>query len=309
MHNPTKGAFIVNCVVNNIEPFGSSKIAAFDLDSTVIKVKSLTKSGTRRKFPQDYDDWELWNDQVKSKLNELVKEGYKIVIFTNQAGKKFDKKQFAQKVRNISSKIGVPMQVYGCTEDGYCRKPSIGMWKILERHNDNHPVDMSSSFYVGDAAGREGDFADSDFKFALNLGLKFYVPDNFFIKGNSNRFSKPLPVHPLSLPVDNNTEVHPKDTQELIILVGAPASGKSTLATKFKKYAIACQDQLKTKKKVLSLIDESLEKGLSVIVDRKNPRIEDRAEFIEFAKKYNVPVRIIWFDLPQELVKHLNKYR
>jgi len=39
---------------------------------------------------------------------------------------------------------------------------------------------MSSSFYVGDFAGREGDKAASDKEFAENLGIKFYTPEEFF---------------------------------------------------------------------------------------------------------------------------------
>ena len=44
---------------------GSSKIAAFDLDNTLIK----TKSGN--KFPQSYKDWQVWDDSVIPKLHKL----------------------------------------------------------------------------------------------------------------------------------------------------------------------------------------------------------------------------------------------
>lgn len=38
-------------------------------------------------------------------------------------------------------------------------------------------VDKSKSFYVGDAAGRSGDFAGTDRKWAMNVGLTFYTPE------------------------------------------------------------------------------------------------------------------------------------
>ena len=37
--------------------------------------------------------------------------------------------------------------------------------------------DIDASFYVGDAAGRSGDFAGTDRKFASNAGLKFFTPE------------------------------------------------------------------------------------------------------------------------------------
>ena len=59
---------------------GCSKIAAFDMDGCLI----VPKSGA--KFPKDSNDWKLLSNQVRSKLNMLHNDGYKIVIFTNQAG-------------------------------------------------------------------------------------------------------------------------------------------------------------------------------------------------------------------------------
>ena len=37
-------------------------------------------------------------------------------------------------------------------------------------------VDTRDSFFCGDAAGRMSDFADSDLKFAINVGLNFLTP-------------------------------------------------------------------------------------------------------------------------------------
>ena len=56
------------------------KIAAFDLDGTLIH----TKSG--RTFPINVDDWKLFNDNVIPVLKQLTKKNYSIVIITNQLG-------------------------------------------------------------------------------------------------------------------------------------------------------------------------------------------------------------------------------
>jgi bifunctional polynucleotide phosphatase/kinase len=55
----------------------SVKIAGFDMDHTLIEPKSNKKFGTGP------TDWKFWDNSVKTKLSELHKEGFKIVIFTN----------------------------------------------------------------------------------------------------------------------------------------------------------------------------------------------------------------------------------
>lgn len=41
-----------------------------------------------------------------------------------------------------------------------------------------HPLrDKNNSYFVGDAAGRANDFASTDRKFALNVGIQFYTPE------------------------------------------------------------------------------------------------------------------------------------
>ncbi len=42
---------------------------------------------------------------------------------------------------------------------------------------DGYHLDKEQSFFVGDAAGRKGDFAGTDRKWALNVGIKFYTPE------------------------------------------------------------------------------------------------------------------------------------
>lgn len=53
--------------------------------------------------------------------------------------------------------------------------------------NGGVKIDLGESMYIGDAAGRpaEGkkkkDFSFSDRLFALNVGLKFYTPEEHFL--------------------------------------------------------------------------------------------------------------------------------
>ena len=77
----------------------SEKIAAYDMDGTII----TTKSG--RVFPVDCNDWRLlYEERTREKLESLYHEGYKIVLITNQAGianGKLRLEDFQTKVENI----------------------------------------------------------------------------------------------------------------------------------------------------------------------------------------------------------------
>lgn len=104
------------------------KIAAFDLDGTII----TTQSG--KVFPTNCQDWKLNFSQVPGKLKQLIEDGFKIVFITNQAGLsngKLKPLDFRKKLCDIRSKLGVPIQVFISSGSGKYRKPSTGMWKYL----------------------------------------------------------------------------------------------------------------------------------------------------------------------------------
>ncbi|KAL2620540.1 hypothetical protein R1flu_000745 [Riccia fluitans] len=166
---------------DNVRP--SEKIAAFDFDGTLVDTHVAIHGA---------DAWKLLYRTVPEKLAFFHHEGYKLVIFTNESNIDWwSKKRQAA----IDSKLGrlkglmklakVPMQVFiACgksnTNDIF-RKPSTGMWHLLEQHfNAGRIIDKERSFYVGDAAGRKNDHSAADFEFAKTLGLKFLLPENVF---------------------------------------------------------------------------------------------------------------------------------
>jgi bifunctional polynucleotide phosphatase/kinase len=95
---------------------------------------------------------------------------YQVIIFTNQAGLKAPKKEtanlkkFKLKVASVLKELDIPLTLYAATENDHFRKPRIGMWEEMKDDYDLdvHGVDLEHSYLVGDAAGREGDFSDSD---------------------------------------------------------------------------------------------------------------------------------------------------
>lgn len=181
------------------------KIAAFDLDSTLIK----TRSG--KVFPKDKDDWQWWAPHVPKRLNQLCDAGFRVMIFTNQAGigkGKLRKEDFRAKIANILAGLGEKISdkilvVVACADNMY-RKPGVGGWELslggglaaggergetATKMENKVEIDKVESFYCGDAAGRpvvagfraKKDFSDSDLKFALNIGLEFKTPEMFFL--------------------------------------------------------------------------------------------------------------------------------
>lgn len=179
-------------------------IAAFDMDGTLI----ATKSG--RVFAKDSSDWRLAHPvKIAQSLRRCHEAGKKIVIFSNQKGVETGKVQMAQlkaKVASIAHLLAVPLQAFMLVKSGTYRKPAPGAWDLLcQSTNGGVAVDVSASVFVGDAAGRvkgetssgKADFSASDRLFALNVGVAFKTPDEFF-------FNRPPPktrFHPSFNPV------------------------------------------------------------------------------------------------------------
>ena len=129
----------------------SNKIASFDLDNTVIQ----TASG--KKFPSTPTDWKFMT-RVVEKLNIFVTEGYRVVILSNQLGiskGKVSKEHFKQKIESVAKKLQISFLLLASTGKDKYRKPCIGMWEHLVKHESGEAdIDKKASFYVGDAAGR-----------------------------------------------------------------------------------------------------------------------------------------------------------
>jgi bifunctional polynucleotide phosphatase/kinase len=165
----------------------SNKIAAFDFDGCLVKT-SVKRVGA--------DFWSLMYPSVPDKLQSLYNDGFKLVIFTNESNieRWTNKRQVAVdskigRLNNFIKQVKVPIQVFiACGLSGSSsgpadpfRKPELGMWHVMEKHfNSGISIDKDQSFYVGDAAGRENDHSDADIKFAQAIGLKFYVPEDYF---------------------------------------------------------------------------------------------------------------------------------
>lgn len=281
-------------------------IACFDIDGTIIK----TKSG--KKFARDKYDWTFWSDNVKEKLHSLKKHA--IIFFTNQKGlqKKEDKlNNWLDKCLDILNELNLPVQVYVATGNNRYRKPSLGMWDLVEKEWKN--IDKERSFYCGDAAGRKGDFSDSDRKFALNIGIDFFTPEEFFYTLSDKQEYKmdKLDFSVYKKNKQPNIQNFIVDGQQLVIMVGYPGSGKSTLANKiakkYKKFIVVNQDTCKTLSKCIKLAKQALNDNKSVIIDNTNSTRKTRMKYLNI--KVNSHKTLIHMTTPIKIAQHNNKYR
>ena len=212
------------------------KVAAFDYDHTLVKPKKGT-------FSLNIDDWIWLRNNVPSVVTNLYNNGYAIVIFTNQS-KAFKIEQ----IKNVLLTLNIPIRVY-VGQSNECRKPNTFMWDLFCK---NVYIDKTQSFFVGDAIGRVGDWSDSDKQFANAIELPLYSPEHMF-------------------PFENKsvTPFVPSHTQELILMMGYPGSGKTTYVEQQipDTYTKLHGDDLKTDAKKKKAVKNYLEIGKSVVLD------------------------------------------
>tara|TARA_B100000795_G_scaffold12683_1_gene8823 strand:+ start:625 stop:1878 length:1254 start_codon:yes stop_codon:yes gene_type:complete len=189
--------------------------------------------------------------------------------------------------------------------------------------NGGEKIDLARSLFVGDAAGREGDFASSDRDFAINVGaerggtLAFRTPEQAF--GAPSRASPAAAADPFgaAAAVEGpsaaalQTRVallggyarHPL----LLVLCGPQGSGKSFFCAALLHAAPAwvhvSQDTINNGKpgprdKVERAARAALEQGRSVVVDRMHLDAAQRAHFVEVARACGAPVHALVLHVP-----------
>ncbi|KAI9643401.1 DNA kinase/phosphatase Pnk1 [Ciborinia camelliae] len=303
-----------------------NKVAAFDFDSTLIQ----TSSGKRHS--SNGQDWKWWHASVPGTLRKLyLEDGFRVVVISNQAGisLKTDPKspkvrlaEFKTKVSAVFNHLDIPVSIYAATEKDIYRKPRTGMWKELLEDYDIHlpgDLDLQESIFVGDAAGRHAstgqskDFSCSDRNFAENVGVKFYTPEEYFLKETPRPFTRTFEPRDYS---SGNTTVslnYKKDNPtDVVILCGSPGAGKSTFYWKQLEplgYARVNQDILKTRDKCFKVAGQYLDEGKSVVVDNTNADRDVRSKWIALAAKHSVPIRCVHFLTSVQVCEHNDAVR
>ena len=260
-----------------------AKIAAFDYDHTLV----CPKDG--KTMPSDVEDWMWMYPNIPEQLKRYNDEGFTIVIFTNQS-----KSWKVIQIQYVAHTLKIPLFIV-VASDKCDYKPSPIMYDVLVGSAE---VDKEQSFFVGDALGGKGDWADSDKVFAQNIGFKCQSPQEMF----ATKEVVEIPVPVLNLP----------DSKQVVIMVGYPGSGKSTIAKNIcanTSFALIQGDVHKTSPKMLKAALEQVKEGKSVVFDATNSSSKKRSEYIEFAKKHNLKVVCVHMSTSLELSYKRNKER
>jgi bifunctional polynucleotide phosphatase/kinase len=276
--------------IDNTEdnPASRSQLACYDLDGTLIQPRNPANE-----FSEGPDDW-VFRPGMQEQVTEKQAAGILILIFTNQARKAL-RHVTLKRLENVITALG-PCGIFAATARDKYRKPEIGMWQLAIDTYNLEP-DLAVSFFCGDASGLSGSFSDADAGFAKTVGLPYILPLGYCADVSSSSGEE-----------RKVAEVEPSEEQELVLLVGPPASGKSTLAReRFPSYIIASKDLQKTKD--LAVARTALLEGQSVVVDNTNPSVEARAPYLALAKELGIPTRIIVLSTPLAECKRLNEGR
>lgn len=319
------------------------KIAAFDLDGTLINTRSGADHASKS------TDWKWWNENVPGVLRALhMEKGYQVIIISNQGGvslaKSSDSKSkpgglkravvFKEKCENILEELGIPTSIYAASENDIFRKPRAGIWDEVCDDYDipKDDVDVEKSFFVGDAAGRvaglvgsnsavmvKADFSCSDRDFAHNLGLRFATPEAYFLGKDARevKFARNFDLDNFAFDEAAVSEqpgfkFQKNDTQDVILLLGRPGAGKSTFFKKYLKdldYKRVNQDILGTLPKCVKLAQDLLAEGKSVVIDNTNRDVKTREIWVTVAKEAKVPIRCVWFQTNLAVCKHNDAVR
>lgn len=284
-----------------------NNLLCFDLDETLI----TTKSGN--KFAKSVNDWKF-KKNVLTKLQNESKDN-NIIIFSNQL--KF-KEDIKIKIKNIIKELNLNVYVFISIQNNTYRKPFIGMFQLMLKLLYNNDINLINNIsYIGDAAGRLNDFSCSDRKFAYNIGyfydktINFYTPEEYFENLSKEDFNWD-DINFKEYKNNTYTDIKLYNQQEIILFVGYPGSGKTTLYNKLfknKGYVHINQDTLKTVSKCISLTKKEIKNGKSIIIDNTNSSQDIRHKYIQLALENNINIRCIYFDITEKLAKHLNKYR
>ena len=196
----------------------TKKLLALDFDHTLVRPKSGSI------FPTNADDWTWFAPQVPEIIADFYRQGFMIVIFTNQS-KAFKKTQIYNVMNTLYTGYNISSTVIIATEKQFY-KPNFDLYKLfVQIAFSQHPHSLYDNIahspaqlfdqriFVGDALGRSADFSNTDLLFGEALMCEILPPEKFFT-------APPCADSPMSLVT----------TKSLDEQVRAPADG-DTLCT------------------------------------------------------------------------------
>ena len=317
----------------------SRLIAAFDFDGTLVD----TKSG--KKFAEDSNDWRLLDKTLPKRIGKLIENGYRFVMVSNQlpiSNGRSKAEDIYNRIEAALTVIGFPCLVMIAAYDDIYRKPRPGLWQLFSDKFNDQPIDLKSSFFVGDAAGRKkqlngkSDHSSADLLFAANSCLPFLTPERFLsdVKPKSWDSSKtsyagfpintfrPKPCDESHVAIQLGTNRKFESIEDLvnnysnklhvIVFCGLAASGKTSFyGNHLKKfgYSYISRDELKTVEKCQKKCETYLQNKTNCVIDNTNIDVDSRKRWITICRKHSAIPLLFHFDFSVEQTLHNNIFR
>lgn len=262
-------------------------------------------------------------DNIFHKLNKLYKtKQYQIIFWARD-----DSCIIQEIIEKIIEYLQIPIIYFISTEDDIFKLPNYGTWKVLETEFIN--LDKYNSFYVGNNYGlldtinntKKGfsEIDSSDIKFAINLGLLFYSPKEYFrnIPKSKNYLVDTYGIDIFKKYCTFGTyKKHPPyipNKLEFIMCIGPPSSGKTHYINRY--YNLIHYHHLEAKyfdnNFIKQTIQSNLDKKKSIILEGTYQTLEKRAEVLGYIDKFRPIIKCIKcinLNVGIDLCRHLNNF-
>lgn len=304
---------------------GVEHIYIFNFEHTLI----IPKKG---KYINNSSNWEFVKPRnviVLKNLYERIKDsGGHIVVYSNIAisersiNNKIILTDLIKLTKSVAAHLEIPITFYFSVGHDQYRKPKISAFNCSEMA---HQLDSSKVEYVVGHAYVER--KNEDLEFANNLGVPFIAsPDYFDLEQEQIDWICQLQRHPLGICRGNLRLKLPREIQRqcgemekiAIMMMGPPASGKSTLAKLMEKrwnFKIVSHDLGNTLERVLfddneDDFDSDSDSVSKIVIDNNHRDIIQRTSMVDNLKRNGFgEIILIQFKWPKWVCMTLCKLR
>jgi bifunctional polynucleotide phosphatase/kinase len=271
-----------------------------------------------------------YDDDFIKKIKFQAQDKSIIVISNQLSANKLNIDMIKRKLESFIDKIQIPILALFSLKNNKFSKPHTGIWNLLcQYYKTTGQTTLTRAIMVSDNGGRiiekekkSGDIAvkygnnDIDRAFANNIGIP-YLTINDYTKGSKEKFIwskkyiepelRKLYIEKISQYKNPNIFAklaeNPSETY-IIMIYGAPRSGKTTLAreliTKWRNSDYGKHNEIKrlgsdlyTSARRVKICEKYISDRISVIIDGECHTDKLRLPYKKLSAKYGIPITYI----------------
>ncbi|CAH0023216.1 unnamed protein product [Clonostachys rhizophaga] len=187
----------------------------------------------------------------------------------------------------------IPEKLRALDFDGYTIIIASNQGRLTEQ-DGRRVIDKQRSLIIGDSAGRESDFSDSDVHWAMNAGVPFYTPEVYFLgkapeplghKFNPEWHLNGNPEKP------NDADMAQFSLESIVVLVGLPGAGKTTFYDRFLRtrgFARRDARSYDCREAFILAVDEAMRHGIAM--NKEQRPVYPRLQFLDLIPRFENPV-------------------